>query len=178
MMLRHAQEAARAVLDQLRPFCKRIEVAGSVRRQAPEVRDLEIVCIPEVNCYREFQTLVGSWPKVKGEPTGRYTRRKLLRHNIELDLFICSPKTWACNLVIRTGCAHFSQALACLARARGLRFQDAQIWSGSCSTGVREEEDVFRALGIPWIDPVDRTRPAARRLLADVAKLLEADNAE
>ena len=62
MMLRHAQEAARAVVAQLEPFCRRIEVAGSVRRQAPEVRDLEIVCIPEVAKYLEFQAFVGSWP--------------------------------------------------------------------------------------------------------------------
>lgn len=33
MKLHHAQEAAREVVAQLRPLCRRIEVAGSVRRQ-------------------------------------------------------------------------------------------------------------------------------------------------
>ena len=165
MMLRHAQEAARAVLDQLRPLCRRIEVAGSVRRQAPEVRDLEIVCIPEVASYLEFQRLVDSWPKVRGQSTGRYTRRRLTRHNIELDLFICSAQTWACNLAIRTGCAEFSHALVTVAPTRGLQFRDAQLWSGSRSTGVREEEEVFDLLGLPWIPPQQRTPEAAWRLL-------------
>ena len=164
MMLRHAQEAARAVVAQLEPFCRRIEVAGSVRRQAPEVRDLEIVCIPEVAKYLEFQRLVDSWPKVRGQSTGRYTRRKLLRHNLELDLFICSAQTWACNLTIRTGCAEFSQALAVRAKTCGLRFEGAQLWSGSRSTGVREEQEVFDLFGLPWIPPTQRTPEMARRL--------------
>lgn len=165
MMLHHAQEAARAVVAQLDPLCRRIEVAGSVRRQAPEVRDLEIVCIPEVSRYLDFQRLVDSWPRVKGQPDGRYTRRKLLRHNLELDLFICSAQTWACNLAIRTGCAEFSHALVTLAQRRGLQFRDAKLWSGTRSTGVLEEEEVFHLLGLPWIEPVDRTPQAAKDLL-------------
>lgn len=165
MMLRHAQEAARAVVAQLDPLCRRIEVAGSVRRQAPEVRDLEIVCIPEVTRYLEFQRLVDSWPRVKGQPNGRYTRRKLLRHNLEIDLFICSAQTWACNLLIRTGCADFSRALATLAQRRGLQFRDAKLWSGERSTGVLEEEEVFHLLGLPWIPPNQRTPEAAKDLL-------------
>jgi len=90
MMLQLATHAADQVAEQLRPFCKRLEIAGSVRRKAPEVRDLEIVCIPDTRHYLAFQTLVNNWPKVRGQPDGRYTRRKLVRHNIELDLFICN----------------------------------------------------------------------------------------
>jgi DNA polymerase/3'-5' exonuclease PolX len=165
MILRHAQEAAREVVAQLRPLCRSIEVAGSVRRQAPEVRDLEIVCIPEVARYFEFQQLVNTWPRVRGQASGRYTRRKLLRHNLELDLFVCSAQTWACNILIRTGCADFSHALAVRANRLGLRFEGAQLWSGTRTTGVREEEEVFHLLGMPWVDPVDRTQEAARHIL-------------
>lgn len=163
-LLHHAQEAARAVVAQLDPLCRRIEVAGSVRRQASEVRDLEIVCIPEVARYLEFQRLVDSWPKVRGQSTGRYTRRRLTRHNLELDLFICSAQTWACNLTIRTGCAEFSHALVTLARDYGMQFRDAQLWSGSRSTGVREEQEVFDLFRLPWIPPTQRTPEMARRL--------------
>jgi hypothetical protein len=42
MNIGKAQEAAQAVVAQLAPLCRRIEVAGSVRRQAPEVRALEV----------------------------------------------------------------------------------------------------------------------------------------
>lgn len=45
--------AARAIAEQVRkalaPACERIEIAGSVRRERPEVHDIEIVAIPLVS---------------------------------------------------------------------------------------------------------------------------------
>ncbi|GAJ04318.1 unnamed protein product, partial [marine sediment metagenome] len=34
------------VMERLRPFCSKIEVVGSVRRQKAEVKDIDIVLIP------------------------------------------------------------------------------------------------------------------------------------
>ena len=36
--------AEKLILD-LKPFCDKVEVAGSIRRQRPEVGDIEIICI-------------------------------------------------------------------------------------------------------------------------------------
>lgn len=38
-----AHSIALAVLELLRPHCIRIEIAGSIRREKPEVKDIEIV---------------------------------------------------------------------------------------------------------------------------------------
>lgn len=46
MKLEDARVVARNVAGLMRPFCERIEIAGSIRREAPEVRDIEIVAIP------------------------------------------------------------------------------------------------------------------------------------
>jgi DNA polymerase/3'-5' exonuclease PolX len=45
MKLEAAQQLARHLVDYMRPACDRIEVAGSVRRESAEVKDIEIVCI-------------------------------------------------------------------------------------------------------------------------------------
>jgi DNA polymerase/3'-5' exonuclease PolX len=44
--LEQAQEQAQAVMDWMKPGCKRIEVVGSVRREKAEVKDIELLCIP------------------------------------------------------------------------------------------------------------------------------------
>lgn len=36
------------LLNDLLPFCERAEIAGSVRRLKPEVKDIEIVVIPKM----------------------------------------------------------------------------------------------------------------------------------
>jgi DNA polymerase/3'-5' exonuclease PolX len=47
MRLQDACALADEWVGRLRPFCDRVEVAGSVRRRRPEVKDIEIVAIPK-----------------------------------------------------------------------------------------------------------------------------------
>jgi DNA polymerase/3'-5' exonuclease PolX len=44
--LEEAQKLAEDIRQQLLPACNRLEVAGSVRRQKPEVGDIELVAVP------------------------------------------------------------------------------------------------------------------------------------
>ncbi|MBA7693801.1 hypothetical protein ES703_102390 [subsurface metagenome] len=48
MELERAQRTAEAVVKRLSPYCKKdkIAVAGSVRRKKPQVRDIDLVLIP------------------------------------------------------------------------------------------------------------------------------------
>lgn len=47
MKLEHARILANEVVQLMAPYCERIEVAGSIRREAAEVKDIEVVCIPK-----------------------------------------------------------------------------------------------------------------------------------
>jgi DNA polymerase/3'-5' exonuclease PolX len=49
MKLERAQEIADQVIKRLYPYCQRIKVAGSVRRQKPEPSDIELL-YPQVCC--------------------------------------------------------------------------------------------------------------------------------
>jgi len=46
MLLAEARKLAEQMVERLRPACDKIEIAGSVRRGKPEVKDIEIVCLP------------------------------------------------------------------------------------------------------------------------------------
>jgi len=64
IILERAQKTAEAIMDTLRPYCKKIEVAGSIRRQRPWVHDIDIVLIPSDpwNLHTEILGLCGPWP--------------------------------------------------------------------------------------------------------------------
>lgn len=53
MSERHPLVVARAAADELlrllAPTCDRIEVAGSIRRERPEVKDIELVAVPHID---------------------------------------------------------------------------------------------------------------------------------
>lgn len=47
MSLRQARATAFEMVEALRPYCHRVEVAGSVRRGRDWINDIEIVAIPK-----------------------------------------------------------------------------------------------------------------------------------
>lgn len=148
MRLRDAQAIAERLAELMRPFCSRVEVAGSVRRSCPEVKDVELVAIPRweerpatapslfaeeaerVNLLHEWATHEAAgagvrWIKsgtsdvVDWEPKPEGKYwRALVDDAIKLDLFLASAENYGLILAIRTGCAEFSQALMTFAKLR------------------------------------------------------------
>lgn len=157
MEFAEAKAIAEKYLAILAPYCERITIAGSIRRQRPHVNDIEIVCIPRVKDLYEFAGIVRSWKKVKGEPTGRYKQR-ILPEGITLDLFMATVNNWGLIFAIRTGSADFSRLV--LARGwvkRGYHSEGGVLYAQDRSPRyIREEIDLFDLIGIPIIDPARR----------------------
>lgn len=124
MQLKDAQAIAVSVGNTLLPYCDRLNIAGSIRRRKPEVKDIEIVCLPKqieqgqasmfdtgplptiVN--PEFSQLVMSLGEVvKGKPDGKYMQIKLSA-GIVLDLFMPDTFDYYRQYAIRTGSADYS----------------------------------------------------------------------
>ena len=61
-----AQKIAVDICYKLQPFCEKINIAGSVRRKKPEVKDIEIVCVPK----QETQYDMFGTPFTSGRNTG------------------------------------------------------------------------------------------------------------
>jgi hypothetical protein len=100
------------------------------------------------------------WPP---KPEAKYLRG-LLPQGLKLDLFIGTASRWGALLLIRTGSKEFNQGVMKHARKLGCAFhgggfyqncvfdRDGKFVSGE-ELAVPEEEDIFRRLGIPVIEP-------------------------
>jgi DNA polymerase/3'-5' exonuclease PolX len=112
-----ALEIAKRAQATLAPYCHRISIAGSIRRQRPQVKDIEIVALPwqepsdlfgdALVAHHGFCAAVNQWRAIKGQPTGKYTQRRL-PEGINLDLFMADADNWGLILAVRTGSAAFS----------------------------------------------------------------------
>ncbi|MDQ7818790.1 MAG: hypothetical protein RDU14_17315 [Melioribacteraceae bacterium] len=169
MELHKAEKIARKYVDLLASFCERIEIAGSVRRKKPEVKDIEIVCIPkeELMDDREgdsfftekfsqrhpgFVQAVNKLEKVKGEPTGKYTQR-ILPEGINLDLFMANKDNWGYILAIRIGPDGYSKYLADTWVRQGYKGVDGMLTKNGVPIPVPEEKDLFWLLGLEYVEP-------------------------
>ncbi len=191
MNLLEAQAIASRLILAMAPHCRRIEVAGSIRREKPEVKDIEIVAIPlwepvpaglfgettEANRLHDWansEACEVTWIKpgtsevIPWQPKadGKYWRG-WLRENVKLDLFLATEINWGAIMAIRTGCADFSHALVSHAPTVGKRFKDGYLCDGAGPLTTPEEADVFRLLQLEYIQPAARVDArAVRRLVA------------
>jgi DNA polymerase (family 10) len=131
----------------------RIEVAGSLRRRAETVGDLDIL----VTSDRPAQVLdhfVGL-PQV-ASVLARGDTKASIRHRDELqvDLRVVEPGAFGAALQYFTGSKHHNVKLRELAVRRKLKISEYGVFDadGRRLAGHTEEE-VYAAVGLPWIPP-------------------------
>lgn len=158
MKISDALNIAESTKILLAPFCERIEIAGSIRRGKDEVKDIEIVAIPKPYDIGLFDsgiaTVVNKWQKVKGELPCKYTQR-VLPEGIKLDLFFATKINWGLIYAIRTGSADYShKVLATEWFKKGFKSVNGNLYTwDSKLVELKEEEDLFKLLNLPYLDP-------------------------
>ena len=130
------------------------------------MKDIEIVAQPlqepadlfgnTTVAHQGFCAVVNQWPKVKGQPTGKNTQRRL-PEGIMLDLFIADADNWGLTLVVRTGSADFSHHVLASGWVKaGYTSLNGHLYRRGERIPVREEADLFTLLQLPWVEPRDR----------------------
>jgi DNA polymerase/3'-5' exonuclease PolX len=170
MQLVEARKIADEIIESLRPYCERIEVAGSIRRGKREVKDIELVCEPRGVIDTgdlfggrkirppQFVEIVDSYKWLKGDARdGKYFQR-LHPSGIVIDIFTATLKNWGLIYAIRTGSSAFSHQVLAKGWVKAgyksiygylynRRGQEIPIW---------EEEDLFNLIGVDYIEPEAR----------------------
>jgi DNA polymerase/3'-5' exonuclease PolX len=166
MELERAQIIANQVKEKLAPYCERIEIAGSIRRRRPWVKDIDLVCIPKNQGQFVYQLQQLGPFKVCGNKLIRVSYQP-----IELDVYVATPETWATLLLIRTGSTKHNVMLCKLARQKGMKlhadgsglFEICYDKVGMDTQQEREERvagdteaSIFQALGLKYKEPWER----------------------
>lgn len=157
MQLDKALEIAEKTKELLAPYCERIEIAGSIRRKKPEVKDIELVAIPKPYDVGLFENgianVVNQWKKVKGELPCKYTQR-LLPDGITLDLFFANQENWGLIYALRTGSAEYSHKVLATGWVKlGYNSEGGHLCIDGKQIDTREEKDLFELIGVPYIEP-------------------------
>lgn len=154
MELEKAKVIAREVVERLRPYCEKIEVAGSIRRQKPTVRDIDLVVIPRDRWKLDEALMEMGTYKMSGLRIAR-----IEMDSIPLDIYFATPETFATLLLIRTGSVENNIRLATLAKKRGWRLAasgDGLFNERGERIAGDSEQSIFNALGLPYQPPERR----------------------
>lgn len=163
---------AKIVADELvallSPYCKQIEIAGSIRRKKETVGDIEIVCVPKIVVELDlFGTHQGAIRRPidsfleqlettftkNGELAKQFTYQ-----DMQVDLFLTTFDKWGVIFTIRTGSGEFSRKLVTSRRHGGylpsfLKIKDGRVMRGSVKLDTSTEELFFKAIELEYIHP-------------------------
>ncbi len=131
----------------------RIDIAGSIRRRRETVKDIDIL-VTSKHPHKVMEAFV-SLPLVeevllRGETK---TSVRLRYKSLQVDLRVVDPACYGAALAYFTGSKAHNIRIRELGVQKGLKINEYGIFRGKERIGGREEEEVFKAVGLPWIPP-------------------------
>lgn len=165
------------------PGVERVEVAGSYRRRKDTVGDIDLLVLCGENRAEVMARFTGYAGAVRVESAGETRGRLLLRSGLPVDIRILPRRSYGAALHYFSGSKEHNVAIRTLGARKGLRINEYGIFRipdpepgegkeagsevGSAEgadpgptsgerVGGEAEEDVFRAVDLPWITPLLR----------------------
>lgn len=175
-----AVPVAKELIEMLRPFTEKIEIAGSLRRCRDRVSDIEILYIPRYE-LRQSDMFAQEPVDLAGEFLGKLLRDQVLikrpnvngaftwgpknkltvhvESGIPVDFFSSTRENWWVSLVVRTGSKETNLKLTTGAQKRGaslMAYGCGVKWSDGTITTATSEEHVFDLCGVEYKYPNER----------------------
>lgn len=159
---RAAREVALDFLEKTKDLYARCEVAGSLRRKAPVVHDIDFAVIAKGKDFEKWRedvkarvTKIGGQIISFGEVISNFMYREM-----QVNLFICPGKdSWGVTLMWATGPKGHTIGMTIKARNLGLLINSTGIWTREEQPRLipaRTEEDVGRLLKWTYKPPEER----------------------
>ncbi|QJA05586.1 DNA polymerase/3'-5' exonuclease PolX [Thermosulfurimonas marina] len=131
---------------------ERISVAGSIRRRRETVKDIDIL-VTSKRPHEVMEVFV-RYPRVIEVLAHGETKTSVrVKPGIQVDVRVVDPECWGAALAYFTGSKAHNIRIRELGVQRGLKINEYGIFRGNERIGGKEEEEVFAAVGLPWIPP-------------------------
>jgi DNA polymerase (family X) len=156
VVLSRALAVADEIVDALRahPAADRVEVAGSLRRMADSVKDLDIIAT--ASDPAALSAALAGLPLVESvSQSGEAGARVVTHSGMKVDLRVVEPDQFGNVLQHFTGAKAHNVALRESAVRRGLHVSEYGILDDATGETLRcaTEEEVYATLGLDWIPP-------------------------
>ena len=159
VLLNVAAETAAAVIGAVGPVpgCERIAAAGSLRRAAESIGDVDILAAAQVSAplMAALTAMPAAAEVIASGPTKTSIRTSA---GLQVDLRVVPLDCWGAALQYFTGSQHHNVAIRELAVRRKLRLSEYGLFDAESGDLIvsRTEEEVYERLGLAWIPPVLR----------------------
>lgn len=154
-----AMDLAEHFLERLgaREDVQRVEYAGSLRRMAETIGDLDLlVASGEPVAVMEAFTSVGMVERVLA--SGETKSSVITRSGLQVDLRVVPLEAWGAAMIYFTGSKAHNIRIREMAVRKGLKLNEYGLFRAKTGRLIvaSTEEEVYDRLGLPWIPPTLR----------------------
>ncbi|MCK9595824.1 hypothetical protein M0R19_01425 [Candidatus Pacearchaeota archaeon] len=143
---------SKKIVRLIKPYCKKIEIAGSIRRKEKNPVDIDIVLIPKNReKLEEFLKTKGKFIQ-GGEKKSRWKVE-----GVKIELYYATLESWGAMLLAYSSKFGAGIGLRVVAKRKGFKLNQYGLFtkSGKKIAGKTERE-IYHSLGRQWKKPEDR----------------------
>lgn len=150
-MKRDVVKLSEEIVSWLKPYSKRIQIVGSIRRKVENPRDIDIVLIP-----KNREKLV-EFLKTKGKFMQGGEHESTWRiEGIKVELYYTNEEEWGAELLAYSSTKGAGIGLRIIAKRKGLKLTQHGLFKGSKKIAGKTEHEIYEALGRKWKRPENR----------------------
>jgi DNA polymerase (family X) len=154
LMFSEAAQSAAALLGYLRNerAVEQAEVAGSFRRRKDTIGDLDILVVSDApEAVMDHLARYSGIKQVLGK--GDTKSSVVLSGGLQVDLRVVPRESYGAAMVYFSGSQAHCIHLRRVAQSAGMLLNEYGLFRGHKHVAGETEEEVYRALGLPWIAP-------------------------
>jgi len=154
MNLGVAFPVAKRIVETLRQKTgsKKIEWAGSLRRMKENIGDIDILATgPDKEKIVQVFTHLREVKEVLA--SGETKASVIVEGGTQIDLRVVEEDSYGAALQYFTGSKGHNIHLRGIAKTKGIKINEYGVFKGKKRIGGRDEKDIYRALGMDWMEP-------------------------
>mgnify|MGYP001590904627 CR=1 FL=1 len=134
------------------PEAERVVVAGSVRRRRETIGDIDIL-VASAKPEKVTKRFLGLPYVTHMYGSGPTKTNVKLKNGLDCDLRVVPQRSWGAALNYFTGSKEHNVALREIAIKRGWKLNEYGLFRGKTMIAGRTEEEIYRKLGLCYIEP-------------------------
>lgn len=142
---------SKKLFNMLKPYCKRIEIAGSIRRKEKNPVDIDIVLIPKD--IQRVEEIIGR----KGKFLQGGTKKSRFKvEGVNVELYYTTKEEWGATLLAYSSEAGAGIGLRVVAKKKGFKLNQHGLFKNEKIVAGKTETEIYHALGRHYKKPENR----------------------
>jgi len=144
---------ATKIVSKIKPYCKKIEIVGSIRRKEKNPVDIDIVVIPKDK--EKIKSILSKEGKFL---QGGEKKASFRIEGVNVELYYTVPEEWGAALLAYSSEFGAGIGLRVVAKRKGFKLSQHGLFNMKTGKRVagKTERNIYHALGRPWKSPEKR----------------------